>query len=73
MCGRTAKITFSSALLLNLKINCNFQAQREFSFSSASKAVSDKENIEVSSCPGRGGEPLKILPGSLILSGFAPL
>lgn len=73
MCCRTAKITSSSAVLLNLKINRNFQTQREFHFSGASKTVSDKENIEVSSCPGAGGESLKILPGSLILSSLAHL
>lgn len=61
MCCRAAKITFSSAVLLNLKINCSFQTQREFPFSDVSKTVSDEENIEVS-CLGEGGESLKILP-----------
>lgn len=54
MCCRTAKITSSSAVVLNLKINYNFQTQSEFLFSGASKTVSDKKNIEVSSCPGEG-------------------
>ena len=68
MCCRTAKITFSSAVLLNLKINYNFQTQREFPISGVSETVSDKENVEVSSCPAGGGESLKILPSSLIFS-----